>query len=208
MKMTTPPLIGRHDLKPSDKRIETADGLRFRPLIDSSRITTRIQEIAKQIEHDYKEKCPIFIAVMNGAYILVADLMRELKIDSEVDFIKISSYENQVNSMGTVRLVKDISADITGRDVIIVEDIIDSGLSAKFLRNRMKEAKPTSLAFVTLLFKKEVARIDFEIDYVGFEIGKEFVIGYGLDYGQKYRNLKDIWVIEEDGNSAPKADPS
>jgi hypoxanthine phosphoribosyltransferase len=125
----------------------------------------------------------------------MADLLRELSISTEVDFVKIRSYEDD-SSTGTIKFRKDISADIDDRHIIIVEDIIDSGFTINFLVNRLKEAGPKSVSVATILYKKTVAKLDFEIDYVGFEIPPEFVVGYGLDYNEKYRNLKDVMVIE------------
>jgi hypoxanthine phosphoribosyltransferase len=119
-----------------------------------------------------------------------------MTIDCEMDFIKLSSYAGG-ESVGTVTLLKDISANITGRHVIIVEDIIDSGLTIKFLRDRLQGALPKSVTIVTLLLKPEVANLDFKVDYVGFEIPPEFVVGYGLDYNQKLRHLPEIYRIEE-----------
>jgi hypoxanthine phosphoribosyltransferase len=125
----------------------------------------------------------------------MADLLRELSISTEVDFVKIRSYEDD-SSTGTIKFRKDISADIDDRHIIIVEDIIDSGFTINFLVNRLKEAGPKSVSVAAILYKKTVAKLDFEIDYVGFEIPPEFVVGYGLDYNEKYRNLKDVMVME------------
>ena len=125
----------------------------------------------------------------------MADLLRELSISTEVDFVKIRSYEDD-SSTGTIKFRKDISADIDDRHIIIVEDIIDSGFTINFLVNRLKEAGPKSVSVASILYKKTVAKLDFEIDYVGFEIPPEFVVGYGLDYNEKYRNLKDVMVME------------
>ncbi len=117
-------------------------------------------------------------------------------MDCEMDFIKLSSYRGNETS-GTVRLLKDISADITGRHVVIVEDIVDSGLTIKFIKDRMMEADPASLTIVSLLHKPDVAKLDFAIDIVGFEISPEFVVGYGLDYDQKFRNFDGIYRLKE-----------
>ena len=125
----------------------------------------------------------------------MADLLREVKLDVEVDFVKIRSYEGD-SSTGTIKFRKDISADIDGRDIIIVEDIIDSGFTINFLVNRLRNSGPKSVAVASILFKKEVAKLDFEVDYIGFEIPPEFVVGYGLDYDEKYRHLKDVMVLE------------
>ena len=164
-------------------------------LVSEEDIKKRVKELAKQITEDYKDKSPIFIGILNGCYVFMADLLREIDLDVEVDFVKIRSYEAD-SSTGTIKFRKDISADINNRHIIIVEDIIDSGFTINFLVNRLKGSGPKSVAVASILFKKEVAKIDFEVDYVGFEIPPEFVVGYGLDYDEKYRNLKDVMVLE------------
>lgn len=164
-------------------------------LISEEDIKKRVKVLADQITKDYKDKSPIFVGILNGCYVFMADLLRELKIDTEVDFVKIRSYESD-SSTGTIKFRKDISADINNRHIIIVEDIIDSGFTINFLVNRLKGSGPKSVAVASILFKKEIAKIDFEVDYVGFEIPPEFVVGYGLDYDEKYRNLKDVMVLE------------
>ena len=164
-------------------------------LISENQIQDKVKEIAADISQKYTGEAPILIGILNGSFIFCADLIRELDIDCEIDFIKVSSYTG-TESVGTVKLRKDISADITNRHVIIVEDIIDSGLTIKFIKDRMLEAGPKSVAIVTLLMKPDIAKLDFKIDWVGFEIPPEFVVGYGLDYDQLYRNLKAIYRIE------------
>ena len=164
-------------------------------LISEEDIKKRVKVLAEQINKDYKDKAPIFVGILNGCYVFMADLLREVTIDTEVDFVKIRSYESD-KSTGTIKFRKDISADINNRHVIIVEDIIDSGFTINFLVNRLKGSGPKSVAVASILFKKEVAKIDFEVDYVGFEIPPDFVVGYGLDYDEKYRNLKDVMVLE------------
>ena len=164
-------------------------------LLSESKIKKRVKELADTISDDYKDKSPIFIGILNGCYVFMADLLRELSIGVEIDFVKIRSYEGD-SSTGTIKFRKDISADIDNRHVVIVEDIIDSGFTINFLVNRLKESGPKSVSVATVLYKKKVAKLDFEVDYVGFEIPPEFVVGYGLDYNEKYRNLKDIMVME------------
>ena len=166
-------------------------------LISKEDIKKRVKELADKISEDYKDKSPIFVGILNGCYVFMADLLREVSIDTEIDFVKIRSYEAD-SSTGTIKFRKDISADINNRHIIIVEDIIDSGFTINFLVNRLKNSGPKSVAVASILFKKEVAKIDFEVDYVGFEIPPEFVVGYGLDYDEKYRNLKDIMVLESE----------
>ena len=164
-------------------------------LISESEIKKRVKVLANKINEDYKGKNPIFIGILNGCYVFMADLMREIELDVEVDFVKIRSYEGD-SSTGTIKFRKDISADINGRDIIIVEDIIDSGFTINFLVNRLRNSGPKSVAVATALFKNKVAKLDFDVDYVGFEIPPEFVVGYGLDYNEKYRHLKDVMVME------------
>jgi hypoxanthine phosphoribosyltransferase len=164
-------------------------------LVSDEDIKKRVKQLAEQITEDYKDKSPIFIGILNGCYVFMADLLREIDLDVEVDFVKIRSYEAD-SSTGTIKFRKDISADINNRHIVIVEDIIDSGFTINFLVNRLKGSGPKSVAVASILFKKEVAKIDFEVDYVGFEIPPEFVVGYGLDYDEKYRNLKDVMVLE------------
>ena len=171
---------------------------RLTELIGEDDIKKRIIDIAADISKEYKGRIPIVIGVLNGSFLFLADIVRKLDVEFEVDFIKISSYGSSKTSSGTVRLLKDISADITGRDIILIEDIVDTGLSLKFLKKRFEEAKPSSLTFVTLLHKEHTSKIDFKIDYIGFEIGDEFVVGYGLDYEQKLRGLPSIYTLSED----------
>ena len=165
-------------------------------MISELEVLKRVGEIATQVSNRYVDDAPILIGILNGSFIFAADLMRAIDIDCEIDFIKVSSYAGTA-SKGTVRLRKDISADITDRHVIIVEDIIDSGLTIKFIRDRMQNAGTKSVAIATLLMKPDIAKLDFEIDWVGFEIPPEFVVGYGLDYDQKLRNLRGVYRLGE-----------
>lgn len=164
--------------------------------ISYAKVQKRIKELAVRINREYKGKSPIFIGVLNGAFMFLSDLIKELKIDCEIDFLKLSSYGNKKISSGRVTLLKSLNCEIEGRDIIVVEDIIDSGLSIKYIKNIIEENNPKSLRFASLLYKKDVAKLDFKIDYIGFKITNKFVIGYGLDYAQKYRNLKGIFVLK------------
>ena len=169
----------------------------MRELISADQIAHRVQEMGAEISRKYEGRVPIFVGILNGSFIFMADLLREVSIECEVDFIKLSSYEGKTSS-GTLHLRKDISSDVTGRDVIIVEDIVDSGLTINFLKSRIEDAGPSSVAVVSLLFKREVAQLNFDLDYVGFEIPADYVVGYGLDMDQKKRNLKGIFSIEDE----------
>jgi hypoxanthine phosphoribosyltransferase len=139
---------------------------------------------------------PVLIGVLNGSFIFISDLARELKIDIEIDFLKLSSYGDSKISSGEVKLLKDLNYSVEGRDIIVAEDIIDSGLSLKFIRDMILANKPSSLEFVTLLFKKGLSKLDFDVKYIGFKIPNKFVVGYGIDYAQRYRNLKDIYILK------------
>ena len=168
-------------------------------IISPDSVQQRVGEIGREISGMYQGKVPIIIGVLNGAFLFMADLVRHLDIQFEVDFIKIDSYGDGTKSSGTVRLLKDISADITDRDVIVVEDIVDTGLSLKFLKHRMEEACPKSLRFATFLYKPDVASMELEIDWTGFSIEDRFVVGYGLDLKQIYRGLPGIYAVNEEG---------
>ena len=163
--------------------------------ISASQISAKVKEIASEINSEYKDKTPIFIGVLNGAFMFLSDLLREISIDCEVDFLKLSSYGDMQISSGDIKMLKELNCQVKGRDIIVVEDIIDSGLSIKYMKTLIEKENPKSLKIAALLFKKEVSNLDFKIDYTGFEIDNKFVVGYGLDYAQKYRNLKDICVL-------------
>jgi len=163
-------------------------------IISEKSIMERVHQIADDISNQYKSEVPILIGILNGSFIFASDLVRAMKIDCEIDFIKVSSYSG-TKSKGTVHLKKDISADITDRHVIIVEDIIDSGLTIRFIRERLLDAQPKSVSIVTLLMKPELVEIDFDVNWVGFEIPPHYVVGYGLDYDQKFRNLRGIFRL-------------
>ncbi|MDD3807740.1 MAG: hypoxanthine phosphoribosyltransferase [Candidatus Marinimicrobia bacterium] len=174
-------------------------GKKLKCIFTEEQIQKRVKELALEISQDLKnaKQPPILIGVLNGSLFFMADLMRAMNIESEMDFIKISSYHH-TSSTGTVRLVKDISAQITDRDVLIVEDIVDTGLSINFLRNRMQSNSPHSLSVVTFLYKKEISQLKKEPEYIGFVIPNYYVVGYGLDLDQKYRTLRGIYAIVDE----------
>lgn len=167
----------------------------FVPFLSEQKIKNRVKQLAGQINKDYKLRVPIFIGVLNGSFIFFADLIREITIDCEVDFLKLSSYGDAKISSGNVKVLKELNCQVTDRDIIVVEDIIDSGKSIEFMKNLIMQHTPRTFAVAALLYKRDVAKIDFPIDYVGFEIPGHFVIGYGLDYAQKVRNLKSIYRL-------------
>ena len=172
----------------------TVNEKEFTVSIHKKDIIKRIKTLAAQISKDYAGKKPIFVGVLNGAFIFLSDLVREVDLECEIDFIQIVSYGNATSSSGEITVLKDLGCDITDRDVIIVEDIIDSGLSIQFAKELISKANPRSIRIVALLHKNLV-KLDFPIDYIGFEIKPEFVIGYGLDYAQAARNLKSIYRL-------------
>tara|TARA_B110000240_G_scaffold163981_1_gene184162 strand:+ start:864 stop:1403 length:540 start_codon:yes stop_codon:yes gene_type:complete len=166
-------------------------------LISPEKIQKRVLELGKEISEKYTDKDPIFIGVLNGSFMFMADLLRSISIDCEMDFIKVRSYVGKKSS-GTIQLIKDISADVTNRHVILVEDIIDSGHTIQFLMERVRSASPKSVSIATFLIKPDIAKIDFAVDFIGFEIPPEFVVGYGLDYDQKLRHLNGVYSLESD----------
>ena len=163
--------------------------------IGKDKIKKRIKEISKQLYKTYRDKNPVFIGVLNGSFIFLSDLVRECDFDCQVDFIQVKSYSGEKSS-GKVDLVKDISLDLNGRSIILVEDIIDTGLSIEFIRKHILSYKPKDLIIVSLLSKKMNYNLKFNIDITGFEIDSKFVIGYGLDLDQRYRNLTELFIIE------------
>jgi hypoxanthine phosphoribosyltransferase len=171
------------------------NGDRFTLYLSEDQIRAKVRELAARLNSDYRGKVPIFIGILNGSFIFFADLIREITVDCEVDFLKLSSYGDAKISSGQVRLLKDLNCQVNGRDIVVVEDVVDSGVSIDFMKQLVMKEHPASFKVVTLLLKKSVAKIDFPIDYVGFEIPPEFVIGYGLDYAQKVRNLKAIYRL-------------
>ena len=163
--------------------------------IGKDKIKKRIKEISKQLYKMYRDKNPVFIGVLNGSFIFLSDLVRECDFDCQVDFIQVKSYTGEKSS-GKVDLVKDISLDLNGRSIILVEDIIDTGLSIEFIRKHILSYKPKDLIIVSLLSKKMNYNLKFNIDITGFEIDSKFVIGYGLDLDQRYRNLTELFTLE------------
>ncbi len=161
-------------------------------LVTAEQINDRVQELGRQISQDLGGKTPLLVGVLKGSVIFVADLMRAIQGPVEIDFMAVSSYGNATGSSGVVRIVKDLDAPVAGRDVILVEDIIDSGLTMKYLLDHLAGQEPASLRTCSLLVREGRKHPDVHLDYVGFEIPPAFVIGYGLDVGQRFRNLPFI----------------
>jgi hypoxanthine phosphoribosyltransferase len=175
--------------------METVNDEKLSLFISYERIEEAVKSIALRIDNDYKGKNPILIGVLNGAFVFLSDLIRNLSIDCEIDFLKLSSYGNEKISSGDVTILKELNCDPSGRDVIIVEDIVDTGASVKFIKDLLDKENPSSVRFATLLYKSSKCNLEFAIDYKGFEIEDKYCVGYGMDWAQKYRNLKDIYVL-------------
>lgn len=165
-------------------------------LISKEELNRRICEIAKTLDEDYKGKRPLMVAILKGSVMFFTDLIREMKTDLEIDFMSISSYGNGVKSSGEVKMIKDLDGKIEGKDVIIVEDIVDSGYTMKYLKNLLKARNPSSIRICALLDKPSRRETDVQVDYKGFEVGNEFVVGYGLDYASFYRNIPFIGILK------------
>jgi hypoxanthine phosphoribosyltransferase len=167
-------------------------------LIEEDVLRSRVVELGEEISRDYDGRELLLIGVLKGAVFFMADLMRQLTVPCEIDFMAISSYGASTDSSGVVRILKDLDINIEGRDVLVVEDIIDSGLTLSYLMRNLEAREPASLEVCALLTKPERREIEVPVRYVGFEIPNRFVIGYGLDFGERYRNLPYVAVLDPD----------
>jgi hypoxanthine phosphoribosyltransferase len=165
-------------------------------LISSSEIQDKVRELGEIITRDYSGERLLLVGVLRGAVIVLGDLMRNIDLPCEIDFMDISSYGTGTSSSGVVRILKDLEEDITGRHVLVVEDIIDTGLTLSYLLRSLQARKPASLEICALLTKPSRRRVELDVKYLGFEVPDEFVVGYGLDYAGAYRNLPDICVLK------------
>jgi len=168
-----------------------------RVLISEEELHAKVAEVGKKITEDYQGKEPVFIGVLKGCFIFMADLVREVDLKSSIDFMAVSSYSG-TNSTGAVKITKDLGSDICGKDVIIVEDILDSGVTLNYLKSYLMNRQPASIAIVTLMDKPSRRKADVYADYSCFEVPDEFVVGYGLDYNQQYRNLPYVGVLKRE----------
>ena len=169
-----------------------------RVLISEAEIAQRVVDLGAQITKDYAGRSPLLIGVLKGAFVFMADLARAIDLPVEVDFMAVSSYGAATQTSGIVRIVKDLDADLSGRDVIIVEDIVDSGLTLSYLRKGLLAREPASLEICALFVKQDQQRARFELAYTGFDIPSDFVVGYGLDVAERYRNLSELYVWDPD----------
>jgi len=168
----------------------------YNVLFSEEKIQQRVRVLGEEMTRDLNGKKPIMIGVLNGGFIFLSDLIRHVNTDLEIDFIRISSYGDTRESSGHIKILKPLSADIRDRAVVVVEDIVDSGLSIQFLNNMLSAFKPSELKFATLLYKPSRTKVKINLDYVGFEIEDRYVVGYGLDDAQIKRNLRGIFAIE------------
>jgi hypoxanthine phosphoribosyltransferase len=195
--ITAPTVTAGHTLRPmagDDDRIGEV-------LVSSEDLARRVAELGAEISRDYEGRDLVMVGVLKGAVVFIADLMRHLTIPCELDFMAVTSYGSSTDSSGVVRILKDLDGSIEGRDVLIVEDIIDSGLTLQYLIRNLKVRSPRTLEVCALLTKPERRRVDLPTRYVGFEIPNRFAIGYGLDHSQKYRNLDYVAVLEDGPNN-------
>ena len=165
-------------------------------LLSEEKIRERVRQLGAEITRDYAGKTPFFLGVLKGCYVFMSDLVRNVDLHCSMDFMAVSSYGGGTSSTGAVRITKDLSRDIEGKDVIIVEDILDSGITLSYLTKYLQNRKPASIRIVTLLDKPARRRADIRADYCGFTVPDEFVVGYGLDYAEDYRNLPYIGILK------------
>jgi hypoxanthine phosphoribosyltransferase len=172
-----------------------------RMLVPSEKIGEKVRELGDRISVDYRGEKLLLLGILRGAVVFLSDLMRCLELQCEIDFMEVSSYGAETTSSGVVRILKDLEEDITGRHVLIVEDIIDTGLTLSYLRRTLLARRPASLEICSLLSKPSRRQVDLEVKYLGFEVPDVFVVGYGIDYAGAYRNLPDIRALQSEAAS-------
>lgn len=177
-------------------------GKQVESMLSAAELDECVTQLGRQITEDYAGKKLHVIGVLNGCFIFLADLVREIQLDMSIDFLGLSSYGDSTKSSGVVRMTQDLSEPIEGKDVLVVEDIVDTGLTMKYLLENLQTRHPSSLSICTLLYKPENLEVDVPVDYKGFTVPDKFVIGYGLDYAQYYRNLPYIGVVTDDGSNS------
>jgi len=179
------------------------EGYRLHPLLSREQIAFLVKNLADQISRDYAERELVLVCILKGAFMFLADLIRHLRVPAQVDFVRLASYGSGTKTSGRVEITKDIEISIEGKDVLIVEDIIDSGRSIQFLKERLALSSPRSVKVVALLDKKARREVPMEVDYIGREVDNLFVVGYGIDFNESYRNLPEIYYVTPEN---PKKD--
>ena len=170
-------------------------GKKFKLLISSTQISKRVKELGAEITNDYKGNNPVLVGILKGAFVFLSDLIKNINLNIKVDFVRVSTYKEGMKS-GDIDLIMDLSVPIKNQDVIIIEDIIDTGITLKFIRERVISENPASCKICTLVDIKERRKVDIQPDYIGFEIQRGFIIGYGADFAENGRNLPDIFITE------------
>ncbi len=168
----------------------------MRTLISEEQLHQKVAQIGKQVSADYQDKNLLMVSVLKGSVVFMADLMREISIPCEIDFMCVSSYGSGTKTSGVVKIIKDLDIDLKDRDLLIVEDILDSGMTLSYIKEMLKQRGTKSIKICTLLDKPERRKADITPDYVGFTVPDEFVVGYGLDYDEKYRNLPYVGILK------------
>jgi hypoxanthine phosphoribosyltransferase len=194
----TSPLLPMHEVHPMDERAEQPHDLHpdiEGVLVSEQQIADKIAELAKQVDTDYEGREILLVGVLKGAVMVMADLARALSLPVSMEFMAVSSYGSSSSSSGVVRILKDLDRDISGRDVLLVEDIIDSGLTLSWLLRNLKSRQPASIEVLALLRKPEAAQVQVPVRYMGFDIPSVFVVGYGLDYAERYRELPYVGTL-------------
>jgi hypoxanthine phosphoribosyltransferase len=174
-------------------------------LLSEGEISDRIAEIAARITEDYRGRDVVMVGVLKGAFVFLADLMRQVELPVEIDFVAVSSYGMDTESSGVVKIIKDLDLEISGKDVLLVEDIVDTGLTLKYLSGILRERGPASIEVCALLNKPQARKVEIEVKYCGFEVPPLFVVGYGLDHAEKYRQLPYVGVLHESSESRGKS---
>ncbi len=177
------------------------DAGRVKPLITGEEIAARTARMAEEITRDYRGRDLVMIAVLKGAFVFLADLVRRIELPLEIDFVAVSSYGADTESSGVVKIIKDLDLEIAGKDVLLVEDIVDTGLTLKYLAGMLRERGPASVEICALLNKPDARKVDIEVRYCGFDVPPKFVVGYGLDFAERYRHLPYVGVLEEEEGS-------
>ena len=177
--------------------IKESSGLKLSPLLAAKTIQSRVRDLAHEISESYGSKGIVILSVLKGAFMFTADLVRDLQVPIQLDFIRVQSYGKHMSSSGEVALIKDIEMDVSEKDVLIVDDIVETGYTQAFMLRHLAGFRPRSIRVCSLLWKKNLLKVEVPVHYWGFEIGPEFVVGYGIDYAERFRELPDIYTAQK-----------